>query len=90
MGRAQETRSKKDVRTKKEKKRKDKLKKMIERKDNKKDGNSLDDMIAYVDENGVITNTPPDPLKKKVIIAENIELGSPSRNSSDFIEKEDQ
>ena len=30
--------------------------------------NSFDDMIAYVDENGVITSTPPElnPIKKKL------------------------
>ena len=37
-------------------------------------------MMAYVDENGNITDTPPDPTKKKKEIkAENIELGVPTR-----------
>lgn len=35
-------------------------------------GKSLDDMIAYVDENGNITSTPPDPARKKEISAEDI------------------
>jgi cold shock CspA family protein len=38
----------------------------------------MDDMMAYVDENGMITDTPPDPnKKKKVIKAENIEISIP-------------
>jgi cold shock CspA family protein len=34
-------------------------------------------MIAWVDENGVITSTPPDLTLKKEIKAENIEIGVP-------------
>ena len=60
MGRSQESFNKKEVRKKKEKKRQDKEKKRIARKDgDKKCG--LDSMIAYVDENGMLTDTPPDP-----------------------------
>ena len=60
MGRSQESFNKKEVRKKKEKKRQDKEKKRLARKEGEKK-NSLDDMIAYVDENGMITDTPPDP-----------------------------
>ncbi len=77
MGKSQETWNKKDVRNKKEKKRKDKEKKKLERKENKKTGSSLDDMLAYVDENGNITSTPPDPSKKKKINLEDIQIGIP-------------
>jgi len=77
MGKSQETWNKKDVRNKKEKKRKDKEKKKLERKENKKTGSSFDDMIAYVDENGTITSTPPDPSKKKKINLEDIQIGVP-------------
>lgn len=74
MGRSQETFNKKEVKNKKDKKRKDKEKKRLDRKDNEK-LSSLDDMIAYVDENGMITSTPPDPNKKKTIInSEDIEI----------------
>ncbi len=74
MGRSQETFNKKEVKNKKDKKRKDKEKKRLDRKDNEKPS-SLDDMIAYVDENGMITSTPPDPNKKKAIInSEDIEI----------------
>jgi hypothetical protein len=34
-------------------------------------------MIAWVDENGGITSTPPDLTHKKEIKAENIEIGVP-------------
>jgi len=73
MGRSQETFNKKEIRNKKEKKRKDKEVKRLARKDNEKKGR-LDDMIAYVDENGMITSTPPDISKRKAIKAEDIEV----------------
>ena len=73
MGRSQETFNKKEVKNKKEKKRKDKEKKRLDRKDNEKTG-KLEDMIAYVDENGMITSTPPDPNKKRIIKSEDITI----------------
>lgn len=76
MGRSQETFNKKEIRKKKEKKRKEKAEKRQARKDNEK-SNSLDDMIAYVDENGVITSTPPDPGKKQDIELDDIEVSVP-------------
>lgn len=82
MGRARETFGKQETRTKKEKKRKEKEKKKLEKKDSR-NGNSLDEMIAYVDEYGVITSTPPDLSQKKVIDAADIELGVPKNNSQD-------
>ncbi|MGM0497360.1 MAG: cold-shock protein [Bacteroidota bacterium] len=84
MGRSNETYRKKEVRSKKEKKKKDKEQKKQARKNNEKQ--SMDDMIAYVDENGVITNTPPDPSEKEEIQAEEIEVGVPK---SEDKEKED-
>ncbi len=78
MGRSQETFNKKEVRSKKEKKRKEKEKKRLARKDTETKG-GLDDMIAYVDENGHITSTPPDPSKKTVIKPEDIVIGIPTR-----------
>lgn len=82
MGRSQETFNKKEVRNNKEKKRKEKQKKRLARKDGDKKG-SLDDMIAYVDENGMISDTPPDPTKKKDVKLEDIEIGVPKRDESD-------
>jgi cold shock CspA family protein len=89
MGRSQETFGKKEVRNKKEKKRKEKAqKRAIKKTEGKK--NSFNDMIAYVDELGMISATPPDPGKKIDIIAENIELKitrNNPRNSPDFLRK---
>ena len=82
MGRSQETFNKKEVRNKKEKKRKEKAKKRLAKKEGEK--SSMDDMIAYVDENGMITSTPPDPAKKKEIKPENIEIGVPKSGSADL------
>ncbi len=82
MGRSQETFNKKEVRTKKEKKRKEKEKKKLARKENEKKS-SMDDMIAYVDENGRITSTPPDPTKKKDVKLEDIEIGIPKGDSTE-------
>ena len=79
MARSQETFNKKEVRNKKEKKRKEKEAKRFAKKDQEKLG-SLDDMIAYVDENGMISDTPPDPTKKRTVIkAENIVIGIPKQ-----------
>lgn len=77
MGRSQETFNKKDVRTKKEKKRKEKLARKIAKKEEEKKGN-LEDMIMYLDENGNFTEIPPDPTKKKKEIdSESIAVSTP-------------
>lgn len=81
MGRSQESFHKKEVRKKKDKKRKDKEKKKLERKDEEK--NSFDDMIAYVDEYGNITETPPDPEEKEEVAAEDIELSATKEEGSE-------
>lgn len=83
MGRSQESFHKKDVRNKKDKKRKDKEKKKLARKEIEKKG-GLDDMIAYVDENGMLTSEPPDPTKKKKIKAEDVILGVPTRETEAY------
>jgi cold shock CspA family protein len=64
------------------KKRKDKLQRQEERKANP-GGTGLEDMLAWVDENGNITNTPPDPTKKIKIDAESIEISTPKREEKE-------
>lgn len=76
MARPQETFNKKELEKKRLQKRKEKEQRKEERKANAKDGSSLEDMMAYVDENGNITSTPPDPTKKKVIKEADIMLGA--------------
>ena len=91
MGRSQETFGKKEVRTKKEKKRKEKEQKRARRKSEGKKS-SFDDMIAYVDEFGKITSTPPDPDRKTDVDVESIELTITKNNpetAPDFVRKGD-
>jgi len=66
--------NKKEREKKKQQEKKDKAERKKERKENAGGSN---DMIAYVDENGVITSTPPDPSKRKEIKLEDIEIGVP-------------
>ena len=65
MARSRSTFSKRENEKKKQKRREDKNQKREEKKANAESGKSLDDMIAYVDEFGNISDTPPDPEKKK-------------------------
>jgi cold shock CspA family protein len=75
MGRSQETFNKKENEKKKQKKRQDKEEKREERKANANKGQSLDSMLAYVDEFGNFSSTPPDPKQKVEIPLENIRIG---------------
>jgi cold shock CspA family protein len=75
MAKSQQTFNKKEKETKRLKKRKEKDEKRKERKEKPK--SSGDDMIAYVDEYGNLTDTPPDPAKRRKINAESIEIGVP-------------
>ncbi len=77
MGRSQETFGKKEREKKRQKKQEDKRQKKEERKSDSDKGKSWEDMIAYVDEFGRITNTPPDPSKKISIDVEDIQIGIP-------------
>jgi cold shock CspA family protein len=79
MAKSQETFSKKEKEKLRQKKRQDKLVKKEERKSNSP-GGGLDSMMAYVDEFGRISDTPPDPTKKKTVVnASSIEIGIPKR-----------
>jgi hypothetical protein len=64
MGRSQETFSKKEREKKRLSKRKEKEEKKAERKANSSKGKGLEGMLAYVDENGMISQTPPDTKRK--------------------------
>ncbi len=84
MGRSSQTFSKSEKEKKKRKKREEKAQKREERKANSVEGN-LENMMAYVDENGQIVDTPPDLTKKKKIKAEDIQLGVPIKEEEDPI-----
>lgn len=85
MARAQETFNKKEKEKKRLKKREEKMKKKEARKANSK-GGDFENMIAYVDENGHLTDTPPDPSKKVKVDAESIVIGIPKKE--DYEEEE--
>lgn len=74
MGRSRETFGKKEKDKKLAKKRLDKAEKKADRKANSNKGKSFEDMLAYVDENGNLSSTPPDPNKVKKIAAEEIRI----------------
>ena len=50
---------------------------MESRKANARKGKSLDEMMAYIDENGNISATPPDPRKMKSFKQEDMQIGVP-------------
>jgi cold shock CspA family protein len=79
MGKTQESFNKKEKEKTRLKKRQDKLQKQAERKANGQI-TGLDDMIAYVDEFGNISNTPPAENKRNVVL-ENIEISIPKREN---------
>jgi cold shock CspA family protein len=77
-----ETWNKKEREKKKKASKKEKEEKKQERKDSPK-GKSLDDMMAYIDENGNISSTPPDPQKMRKVKLEDIEIGVPRQQEMD-------
>ncbi|WP_299754574.1 cold-shock protein [uncultured Pontibacter sp.] len=64
MARSQNTFMKKQREKKRQKKKEDKVQRKQERQENSS-GGSLDAMIAYVDEFGNITDTPPEESKEE-------------------------
>jgi cold shock CspA family protein len=76
MGKSQETFSKKEKEKKKQQKKREKEERLAERRANAKEGQTLEDMLAYVDEFGNITSTPPDKTKKTVVREQDIVIGS--------------
>ena len=77
MSKSGQSFNKKEIEKKKAKARQDKAEKMEERKANAKKGKSLDEMMAYLDENGNLSTTPPDPSKKKEFSQDEIVIGTP-------------
>ena len=79
MAKSQETFNKKENEKKRLQKKREKEEKKVERQANSKKGKSLDEMLAYVDENGNISSTPPDPRKKRIVNSDDIQLGVPKQ-----------
>jgi cold shock CspA family protein len=78
-----ETWNKKERIKKKQQQKKEKAEKKLERKDNARNGNNLESMLAYLDENGNLSSQPPDPRKKITVKAEDIEIGVPKHEPVD-------
>lgn len=74
MAKSKATFNKKEKEKNKLQKRKEKEERKQERKANAVKGQSLEDMMAYVDENGNISSTPPDPKKRKEISIDSIKI----------------
>ncbi len=77
-----ETWNKKEREKKKQQNKKDKAEKKQDRKDQNK-GKSLDDMLAYVDEYGNLSETPPDLGRVRKVKLEDIEIGVPKQREQD-------
>ncbi|MCO6492821.1 MAG: cold shock domain-containing protein [Phaeodactylibacter sp.] len=71
--------NKKEREKKKRKRRKDKA----ERKEQRKQEGSDTPEFMYLDENGNLTPTPPDPSKRRTIKAEDIDVSVPKQDKSD-------
>jgi len=84
MAKSQVTFNKQEKEKKRLKKRLDKQQKKEERKSSSP-GGGFESMIAYVDENGNITDTSPDPANKTKIIAESIEVSTPKKAKEEVI-----
>jgi cold shock CspA family protein len=84
MAKSQDTFNKKEKEKKRLKKRQEKNLKREDRKSNSS-GGELENMLAYVDENGNLTDTPPDPSKKRKVIASSIEISVPRREEEEVI-----
>ncbi len=78
MARSHQTSNKKEREKIKQKKRQDKEKRKEERKASQ-ETSSFESMIAYVDEYGQLTSTPPDLSKRVKINADEIETSVPKR-----------
>lgn len=83
MAKSQQTFNKSEKEKKRLKKREDKRKKMEARKADKEANGSAHDEFVYVDYNGNLTSTPPDPSLKVDVELEDIMVSVPKTLESD-------
>ncbi|WP_347174940.1 cold-shock protein [Polaribacter uvawellassae] len=83
MAKSQQTYNKSEKEKKRLKKREDKRKKMEARKAETKEKGSSGIEFAYVDHNGNLTDTPPDPTLKVEVELEDIILGIPKKEEGE-------
>ena len=76
MAKSQESFNKKEKEKKRRKKKKEKQERRAQRKVEREEAGkkTFEEMLSYVDENGNLTDTPPDPAKKKKIKVEDIAI----------------
>jgi cold shock CspA family protein len=83
MGNFGESVGKKERDKKKMKKRQDKLEKMGDRKAKSTKGKTLEEMMAYLDENGNLSSKPPDLRNQKRVRAEDMQISTPKAGKID-------
>ncbi|HEX8462969.1 MAG TPA: cold shock domain-containing protein [Segetibacter sp.] len=83
MAKSQTTFSKKEKEKSRIARRVEKEEKKEERKANSNKGKGLESMLAYIDENGNISATPPDASRRIEIKSEDIQIGIPKRVDAD-------
>ncbi|MGE0567060.1 MAG: cold shock domain-containing protein [Bacteroidia bacterium] len=76
MAKSKQTFQKVEKEKKKKQKQKEKEEKRALRKADSSKGKGIDAMMAYVDHNGKLSNTPPDPKLKVEVKIEDIQLGA--------------
>src|ERR1700761_6264403 len=79
MAKSNETFNKKEKEKKRLKKQQEKKEKAEARKSNSDKGKGLEDMMAYVDEHGNISSTPPSFMKPRQVLAEDIQVSTPKQ-----------
>ena len=83
MAKSQQTYNKTEKEKARLKKREEKQKKKDARKAAAKESGTTGIQFAYVDHNGNLTDTPPDPSQKIKVDAESIEIGIPKKSDSE-------
>ena len=83
MAKSQQTYNKSEKEKKRLKKREEKRKKMEARKLDKEEGINRNNEFVYVDHNGQLTDTPPDPSLKVEVELESIVLGVPKKEEGE-------
>jgi len=83
MSKSKASFAKREKEIKRSKERQEKQEKKQERKANSKSNKSLDDMMAYLDENGNLSSVPPDPAKIKTFKVEDMQISVPKYEPSE-------
>jgi cold shock CspA family protein len=79
MAKSRESFNKKEREKKRLKKNEDKELKKADRRAGTQGGKDLEEMLAFVDENGNLTSTPPDPSRKRQVDAASIQISTPRK-----------